>query len=173
MKKILVLCFVLNFLAQITFGETRVIRTYENVPTYNYNSNIYNSDLSIAEEYLFGNNFAKDNLESRLTRLEKRIFSNCYSSMNPAQRVNNILANYRQDYNGNYLPNYNRTTPAQRILNRFIGQPTGFTPPIMNTPFNEYGRPYSLNQGTFNNRGGYRYNNELPAAAGFGIRILD
>jgi len=87
--------------------------------------------------------------------------------------MNHALENYRDDYyNRNYLSQYyNTSTPAARIRNRFIGQPTGFTPPIFNnmpsgTDFS------SINQSSSSNRG-YGYNNYVPANTGMGIHILN
>lgn len=144
---------------------------YSNNDDYN---NVYNRDLSVVENYLFGTTFARENTTSRLNRIERRLFNQNYASMNLAQRMNNVLTNYRgNDYNNrNYLADYyNNTTPGQRIMNRFMGQPTGFTPQIMNTPYGTGYRP-GYSSSYYGNRG-YGYNNSIPAMTGAGIRILD
>jgi hypothetical protein len=93
--------------------------------------------------------------------------------MNPVDRVNNILMSYKNQYYDNYLPRKsNDDSIAQRLLNRFIGQPTGFTPPVTNTPYNDFGYPMGINKFNNSNRG-YSYNNTLPATAGAGVHILD
>lgn len=154
------------------------VKEYINKPAsnnYNNYNNVYNRDLNRVENYLFGTTYSRENTASRLNRIEKRLFSQNYGSMNLAQRMNNVLANYRRDdYNNrNYLADYyNNATPAQRIINRFTGQPTGFTPPIMNTPFGSGSFRPGYSQGYYGNRG-YGYHNSIPAMTGAGIRILD
>ena len=56
-------------------------------------------------------------------------------------------------------------------MNRFIGQPTGFTPSIIDTPFGGSFSP-AFSRGYTSNRG-YGYNNSIPAMTRAGIRILD
>lgn len=141
--------------------------------TNNNTNSIYNNDLARVEDYLFGTTYRKESTASRLNRIERCLFNRNYANMNIAQRMNNILANYHGDeyYNRNYLADYNRRTPAQRIMNRFIGQPTGFTPSIIDTPFGGSFSP-AFSRGYTSNRG-YGYNNSIPAMTRAGIRILD
>ena len=139
MKKLLAIGFTLFLLGTMcTVANATTVKTYSvgESPDYsmlnrtNNNTNsIYNNDLARIEDYLFGTTYRRETPASRLNRIERRLFNRNYANMNIAQRMNNILANYRQDdyYNRNYLADYNRRTPAQRIMNRFIGQPTGFT----------------------------------------------
>jgi len=179
MKKIMVLgLLVFISIQSLTFAETKVITTRTPVRSNNvaYANSAYNRDLSMVEDYLFGGSYADDTLASRLSRIERNLFGRVYSNMTNAQRMNNILANYRDDYNNkNYLADYYGTNrnPAQRILNRFLGQPTGLTPSIIGTPFDSYGSfPGGINKGYYSNRG-YGYNNSVPASMGAGIHILD
>ncbi len=176
MKKILFMLgvFVL-FVSCDTYAQTKVVKTYTDIPRGYDNYSMYNSDLAAVEDYLFGGSYKNDTLSSRFNRIERKLFSKCYPNLNPAQRMNNILANYRDNDNNTYLSDYygSNRNPAQRILNRFLGQPTGFTPPIMNSPFDYGGFPAGINRGIYNNRGGYAYRNEMPASAGFGVHILD
>lgn len=178
MKNLLSGLLVLLLAGNIALAETKVITTRTTVPANNnmYANPAYNRDLCTVEGYLFGGDYRDDNLLSRLSRIERKLFGRVYSNMSNAQRMNNILANYRDDYNNkNYLADYygyNRN-PAQRILNRFMGQPTGFTPSIIGTPFDSYGSfPGGINRGYYSNRG-YGYNNSVPASMGAGIHILD
>ena len=69
---------------------------------------------------------------------------------------------------------YNRR-PIQRVRNRIIGQPTGFTPSFMELPFgSSLGRGFGpgYNQ-SFGTNTGYGFLNSIPAMAGAGIKILD
>ena len=173
MNKYVVIMLSLTILISPLGAQSKVIRAISSLQNYD---SAYSDDIVLVEEYLFGGSYHNDTIPSRLARIERKLFGRCYPTMSAAQRMNNILANYREDYNDrNYLSDYygvNRN-PAQRILNRFLGQPTGFTPPVMNLPFNDYGRPYGINRSLYNNRGGYIYNNETPANTGIGIHILE
>ena len=183
MKKLLAIGFTLFLLGTMcTVANATTVKTYSvgESPDYsmlnrtNNNTNsIYNNDLARIEDYLFGTTYRRETPASRLNRIERRLFNRNYANMNIAQRMNNILANYRQDdyYNRNYLADYNRRTPAQRIMNRFIGQPTGFTPSIIDTPFGGSFSP-TFSRGYTSNRG-YGYNNTIPAMSRAGIRTLD
>lgn len=186
MKKLLAIGFTLFLFSSIvTIAGATTVKTYSvgESPDYsmlntknntNNTSAIYNNDLARIEDYLFGTTYRKETTAARLNRIEKRLFNRNYASMNIAQRMNNILANYRGDdyYNRNYLADYyNKRTPAQRIMNRVIGQPTGFTPSIIDTPFGGSFSP-TFSRGYTSNRG-YGYNNSIPAMSRAGIRILD
>ena len=175
MKKI-ILCIICTFCLQsLSLAEKRTVTTYQNIPSPSYSQNsIYNRDLANIENTLFGEIYQNESFISRLNRIEMRLFNRTYSSSNYATRMNNILANYKEDYyyNRNYLPTNKNKTTAQKIIDRFIGYPTGYTPQIVNTPFNDYGYPVGINRGYSSNRG-YRYNNYLPPTTGAGIHILD
>ena len=180
MKHFLTISFILvmlNAITQVANAATRTISQVYNVPTennYNYNYrniNPYSNDLSKIEDYLFGKTYRSESPENRLNRIEKNLFNRTYSSLTLAQRMNNALESYRDDYyNRNYLTQYANNTPSSRIRNRFVGQPTGLTPPIMNLPF---GPSFSgINQSFSSNRG-YGYNNYIPANTGMGVHILN
>ena len=177
MKKIILL-FVCVFLAlqMPASAKSKLGRTMAKVnDIYGYNS-IYGDDLAEIEEYIFGANFQNDTIQARLNRIERNLFSRCYPTLTLAQRMNNILANYRNNaVPRNYLSDYyeRNISPAKRFKNYFFGQPTGFTPPVMNMPFNDYGRPYGINRSYYNNRGSYSYQNEHPAGASLGVHILE
>jgi hypothetical protein len=141
----------------------------KNTNDYSSTNEIYSNDLTRVEKYLFGTAFKNDTTPERLNRIETRLFNKTFKSLNYAQRMNNILANYKDDFNNkNYLSEYYSTsTPSQRIRNRFIGQPTGFTPPIV--PYPAYSPQY--NRGYTSTRGyGYPI---TPAITRAGVRILD
>lgn len=174
MKKFIVYTLLLLIFAQSeVFSDTRTVTTYTQVPSYgNYNNNIYNSDLTVIEEYLFGTSYKKENYLQRMNRIEKRIFNKIFTDITPTERMNNILANYRNDYYyNNYLPNNRNKTFGERLMDRFIGYPTGYTPPVMNTPYNDYGYPIGINRGYTSNRG-YGFHNYSPST-GAGIHILE
>jgi hypothetical protein len=177
MKKILLLFVCVFLLLQgAASAKSKLIRTLANVnDMYGYNT-MYGDDLAEVEEYIFGASFERDTILARLNRIERNLFSQCYPTLSLSQRMNNILANYRKNNDPrNYLSDYygRNNSPVQRFKNYYFGQPTGFTPPVMNMPFNDYGRPYGINRGFYNNRGSYSYQNEYPTGAGFGVHILD
>lgn len=178
MKIYLLVLLLLNSLILPANAESRIVRTIS-TPSYQSQNDaaVYGNDLSAVENYLFGGDYRDDTVSSRLNRIERKLFSRCYPTLNPSQRMNNILANYQKHYNNrNYIDDYAYSrsySPFQKFYNRFIGQPTGFTPPVMNLPFNDYGQPYGFNRGIYNNRGSYSYSNETPASSGFGVHIID
>ena len=169
-----ILCLIL--LQNIAFSGTKIIQT-QALPTSGYENRLYAKDLKNIERYMYGKTYTYDSIEARLARIEKSLFGNIYLNLNYAQRMNNILSNYRKDYDDDYSAYTqsqfrNANTTAQRLLNRFIGQPTGFTPPIMNSPFDSYGYPAGINRyNRYNN--GYGYNNSIPMRAGAGVHIID
>ncbi len=193
MKKILAIS-ILVFGLTIANGEAQAytIRQIKNVPTYSGTTyNAYSNDLAHIEEYLFGKTYPNENVNNRINRIEKKIFNKTYSTMNTSSRMNNILANYRKydsfdnfdgfNTNSNFFTNsntgtsyYSRTsnyTPTRRIYNRFIGQPTGFTPPIMNSPFHRNSFGPRINRSIYRPRT-FGYNNFYPTSSRAGIRIL-
>ena len=156
---------------QESYAET-VKRVY-NIRQNNYNSP-YSNDLDTIEEYLFGKTYYKEAPGLRLNRIEESLFNKSYPTMNIAQRMNRALENYRDDYyNRNTLTQFaNSSNFGGRIRNRFIGQPTGFTPQIIQTPFSSGSFIPGINYGQASNRS-YKYGNFVPANMGAGITILD
>lgn len=179
MKKNLVIGLIIFAAMSITAdtANARTVTRVYNVPNQNYNNysniNPYTNDLSRIEDYLYGRTYRGETPENRLNRIEKTLFNKTYPSLHIAQRMNNALENYRDDYyNRNYLSQYySNSTPATRIRNRFLGQPTGFTPQITNTPFGFSSMP-GINSNYSHNRS-YGYNNFVPANMGAGIHILN
>lgn len=176
--------------------QAYTIRQIKNVPTYSGNTyNAYSNDLSHIEEYIFGKTYPNENINNRMNRIEKKIFNKTYSSMNTTSRMNNILANYRNKgkynntfsnldswgNNGTYYTNtgtgtnYYSTTsnysPRRRLYNRFVGRPTGFTPPIMNSPFHRNSFGPRINRNVYRPRT-FGYNNFYPTSTRAGITIL-
>ena len=97
--------------------------------------------------------------------------------MNISQRMNNILANYRgEDYPQRYYNNsaYNTSSSNRiknRLINTFVGQPTGFSPEITNSPYiNRFGPSY--NRGYYGTNGWGYHNSYNPTFGGAGIHIL-
>lgn len=145
-------------------------------PVYNnsYESQIYGNDLSVIENRIFGRTYKNESVSSRLVRIERSIYGNIHANLDYSQRLNNILADYNNSYNRNYLSDYNRNSGSavSKIFKNFIGVPTGFTPPVMNMPFNDYGYPAGINR-SYSSLRGYGFNNNIPANMGAGIHILD
>ncbi len=180
MRNILAISFIILLSMPLTINSADATSTVKKIigttpGSSSYTNNIYNRDLIRIEKYLFGRIYSKESTVSRLNRIERHLFNRNYNSMNLAQRMNNILSNYREDdYNNrNYLADYySNTTPAQRVFNRFVGQPTGFTPPITHTPFGSGSYRPGYSSSYYGNRG-YGYQNSIPAITGAGIHILD
>lgn len=152
MNKILAIGFIVLCLASL--NECAYSYTVRKIsPAYGSSTadNAYCNDLLHVEQYLFGKTYRKESINSRLNRIEKKIFNKTYSTMNTASRMNNILTNYRTanstTRNSKFLSestnpwsSYSYYTTSggsipNRMYNRFIGRPTGFTPPIINSPF--------------------------------------
>lgn len=187
MRNFLVNCLVVIFWSAIGFtAQAYTVKQLQNVPVnqnYGYYSedNLYNNDLSMVEKYLFGKTYTKENNNTRLERIEQRLFQNNYQSMSLSQRMNNILSNYRgNDYYNGYSNSYSRTgnsyyrptTAKNRIMNSLIGQPTGYTPDITNSPYlNRFGPSYS--RGYYGSNGWGYHNSFNPTMTGAGIHILD
>lgn len=142
---------------------------------YNSQTDVYDRDLDSIERYLFSKTYRSNTLQSRLNRIERKVFNRCYPSWNPTRRINHILANYNSNNNRNYIADYQYRKPVQRVRNRFIGQPTGFTPSFIDMPFgsgfgNRYGTGYNQ---SFGSNTGYGFLNSIPAMTNAGIKILD
>lgn len=176
MNKLLAISIILCSIS-LTLPEVFAYTITTNTPTYsNTMDNAYSNDLSHIEEYLFGKTYRSNSIDDRLKRIENKLFNKTYTSMNTTNRMNNILTNYRNTNSttgslsnfittsptgsGSYFTrsgNFSSYTPRQRLYNRFIGQPTGFTPPIMNSPFHRNSFP-GLRPGVAPGfRAGYRH----------------
>lgn len=173
MRKIIALTLLLSVFICIEACESRTVKRVYSVPNDTYSSP-YCEDLDLIENYLYGKTYYKEAPGLRLNRIEESLFNRTYPTMNIAQRMNRALENYRDDYyNRNYLTQFaNPQSFGRRIRNQFIGQPTGFTPPIINTPFASNGIMPGINYAGSHNRS-YRYGNHIPANMGAGITILD
>ncbi len=169
---LLVIVMIASYVEAVTVVKTQT------VPKYNYydrKNDMFDNDLERIERRLFRKTFCNNNLQTRLNRIERKVFNRCFPNWNPTRRINHILANYR-DNDSNYIvqQQYNRR-PIQRVRNRFVGQPTGFTPSFMDMPFgsgfgNGFGPGFNQSFGT---NTGYGFLNTIPAMAGAGVRILD
>lgn len=146
-------------------------------PNFNYSGNIYDRDLSRIEKYLFGQTYKNENNNSRLNRIEKELFNQNYSTMTESQRMNNILANYRgEEYSNAYYNKnssyYPQTSLKNKIRNTLVGQPTGYTPSLLDSPYlNRFGP--SFNRGYYGTNGWGYHNVYQPTMTGAGIHILD
>lgn len=166
-------------------GKAYTVTHVRNVPNSNYrnygnynNANPYHADLVRIERHLFNRAYLNDNNETRLNRIEKKLFNQTYSNMSIAQRMNNALANFRgEDYSSNnyYAQNnsyYPQNTIRNRLINTFVGQPTGYTPSITNSSYlNRFGP--SFNRGYYGTNGWGYHNSYHPTMTRAGIHILD
>ncbi|MGN0030822.1 MAG: hypothetical protein ACI37Q_02565 [Candidatus Gastranaerophilaceae bacterium] len=176
MSKISAIVVVLMLILSSNLAYSKTVTVTKNVNPYGYNNlyqnQVYSADLNRIEDFLFGRTFTNNSTLVRLNRIEQKLYSRNYSSKSLAERMNYILSNYRNDqsaYYSNYLSDYYDTsTPINRIRNRLIGTPTGFTPPIYNY---NYGNLNGINRSFSSNRG-YAYNNSIPMSTGAGIHIL-
>lgn len=189
MNKLLSIGLLVLSICLIELASEAVIVKYDNTGRPYYNNNIrrvqnttnpYNKDLCRVEQFLYGTTYSNQNNTTRLNRIEKRLFNRSYSSMNIGQRMNNILANYRGNYQQNYYSSrnngynnyYQPNTIKNRMINSFVGQPTGYTPSITNSPYlNRFGPSYS--RGYYGNNGWGYHNSYRPTMSGAGIHILD
>ena len=151
---------------------------YKLVNSFTFDSeNPYNQDLTRVEQSLFNKTFQNENNAERLNRIEFQIFKKNFPTLNISQRMNNVLANYRGDYMGSsyFAGNENYATPSlkNRIINRFVGQPTGFTPALSNSNFMNTTFGPSYNRGYYGSNGWGYHNSFNPTMTGAGIHILD
>ena len=184
MKKLLTIGYVLFSIVMFaSYVEAVTIVKKDNVVNpryYNNTTDMYDSDLDRIERHLFRKTYRSNNLQSKLNRIEKRLFNKNFSSWNNTRRINHILANYSNDYYRNYVTDHHSSRPVQRIKRRVVGQPTGFTPSVMDMPFGSgflnsgLGSTFApgFSQGFATNRG-YGFMNSIPAMTNAGIRILD
>ena len=153
-------CDVIKYYNTNNTGKSTISNTTDQ-------SSEYIQDLNIVERGIFGRIYASDNTKTRLSRIERRMFNRIYPSMAISQRMNNILTNYE---NGT---GYCGTMSLKdRLINSFIGQPTGYTPQIYPSPYiNSYGPSYM--RGTYGTNGWGYHNIVRPVMTGAGIHILD
>lgn len=186
MNKFFIFLMLLTVIIFTTTNAKALNINYVNgsTPYKNYqNSNPYSEDLTMVESYLFGYTYRNESNDNRLLRIEKRLFNRTFTSMAVTQRMNNILTNYRNDYKNycNTVPNrpyytsnnyYNGTNLRNRLINTFVGQPTGYTPQILNSDYiKNYGPSYTRG---FYGTNGWGYNNTYqPTMTGAGVTILD
>lgn len=183
MKNFLVLLIILSAVCP-SFAESRIIKTYAPAPNANGYYGSYNgvSDYSYAklaemENAVFGRNYAGQQLQSRLDRLEDRVFNRLYPDTSPEQRINNLLYNYNRAISQNTLaPSGNKLkTIVNDITSSFFGTPTGYTPPISDTysnwGSNGFGQRYGSYSDYYGNNGWHRYGRS--AGTGSSVHILD
>lgn len=113
MRRTLVLCFFLaassmSAYCETTFfpplqpvNQTNSIQDYSNSITsvpdpFVGNSTPNYSDISRIEQSLFGRNYDGQNINIRLTRIEKILFTTTYPGTPATQRIDNIISNFNQ-----------------------------------------------------------------------------
>jgi hypothetical protein len=168
MQKFITFSILILMLFQVNYANSVTLST-KGSTDYSSTNEIYSKDLARVEKYLFGISYKGDNIVERFNRIENKLFNKTYQDLNYAQRMNNILTSYKDDYNNKHYMSeyYSSNSPSQMMRNRFMGQPTGFTPPV--TPYPpyspQYNRGYSTTQG---------YGSPIPqTSAGASVRILD
>lgn len=178
MKNLFLICLLIcSIYAGFQSVEAYTFKQVQNSNYDYYNNNIYDNDLTRVEKYLFRQTFKQENNFSRLNRIERELFNQNYPSITISQRMNNVLANYRENdyYNGSYSSSnsyYPRTSIKNKIMNNLIGQPTGMTPSILSSPYiNRFGPSY--NRGYYGTNGWGYHNSYQPTMTGAGIHILD
>lgn len=178
MKNLFLICLLIcSIYAGFQSVKAYTFKQVQNSNYDYYNNNIYDNDLTRVEKYLFRQTFKQENNFSRLNRIERELFNQNYPSMTISQRMNNVLANYRENdyYNGSYSSSnsyYPRTSIKNKIMNNLIGQPTGMTPSILSSPYiNRFGPSY--NRGYYGTNGWGYHNSYQPTMTGAGIHILD
>ena len=136
---------------------------------YNTRYNLKSNELSALEEYAFNNNFAHENNLQRLCRLEMQTFGSIQQGDFDTRYKNvrtAILSRPKQKQN---------YTVWKNLANYFIGQTTGYTPPIINTlpqnTFSTFGNSNGIEYANPYHRG-YRINN-FWGGSGSKISILD
>lgn len=179
MRNLLKFGFTLLGIVMIaSYVEAVTVVKTQSAPKYNYydsRSDMFDYDLDRIERKLFRKTYSSNNLQVRLNRIERKVFNRCFPNWNPTRRLNHILANYRDDDNSYIVQEQYNRRPIQRVRNRIIGQPTGFTPSFMDMPFgSSFGRGFGpgYNQ-SFGTNTGYGFLNSIPAMTGAGIKILD
>lgn len=104
--------------------QTNDLMQNDTVSSANINDNFSSqikdnySNLSMIEQSLFGKNYANQNLNSRLTRIERALFSTTHPQAPSAQRIDNIISNFNQI---NKNPNISRNT-LSRLESKVFGQ---------------------------------------------------
>ena len=186
MKYLTVICLLLMSACCSFAGTAHVIaqNPYINNPYYRHNNyyqaEILPRDLSALEKYSMNRVYSRDNSLSRLERLENIAFGSIQSG-DIKSRYKNVEAAILS------RPKYNTQRSALgRLTNYFLGQPTGYTPPLYDGFGNNYTQAYDsyLNNGNVygNSRinqysngifgGGYSlFNNNF--GNGSSVRILD
>lgn len=75
-------------------------------------------DISNIENSLYGRTFEMQNISTRLSRIEKTLFTTTYPSANNLQRIDNIISNFNQI---NKYPNISRNI-LSRMENKVFSQ---------------------------------------------------
>ena len=186
MKYLIVICLLLMSVCCSFAGTSRVItqNPYINNPYYRHN-NYYQTevlprDLSALEKYSMNRVYSRESSLRRLERLEDLAFGSIQSG-DIKSRYRNVEAAILS------RPQYNtQRSVLGKLTNYFLGQPTGYTPPLYDNFGNNYLPPYDsyLNNGNIygNSRinqysngifgGGYSlFNNNLGNRSS--VRILD
>lgn len=175
----------------------RIDNIISNFNQINKYPNISQNELSRLESRIFSQNFAQDNPQRRIERLEQQLFG--------AIQSGSLISRYEaikmaaKSYNRNNLYNSGgimqggwKGLAANLGSSMLGGTMTGFTPPInpysnynygangLNNYYNTYANPYSGNSGIYRgmrtNRGlgGYSYHDCFnDFGTGTGVSILD
>lgn len=141
MKRALILCLFFLFLifsetcgnCAITFfpplqpiGGVNPIQNYSNITStadpFADPSGMNYPDISRIESSLFGHSFDGQNISSRLSRIERTLFTTTYPNSSNAQRIDNIISNFNQI---NRYPNISRNVLSRieaKVFNQSFPQ---------------------------------------------------
>jgi len=155
--------------AVIPFGD---------VPVKNsQNYSIYSRDLNRIELELYGKIYSSDSDENRIKRIENTLYEKNFDNYTLSRRMNMILQDYTADMYGSqdgamYCSPSNNSI-LSKLKNTFIGQPMGYTPPVIEpSPYlNTYGPSYM--RGYYGTNGWRSHNSYNPIYTGAGVHILD
>lgn len=138
-------------------------------------SDLYSSDLSHIEKFLFGRTYTKESVIIRVARIEGKLYGKKLVAMSLADRINNILRDYQgYGYTANSQETYCSPKKGilQKIKDTFIGYPVGYTPQIEPSPYiNTYGPSYM--QGFYGSNGWRDHNFYNPSYAASRLHIAD
>jgi len=165
--------YVILFVVSVLFmgaAQAYTVDRYDRVLNASYGDCVPKSSinkLNEIENSLYGKVYADQELLARIERLENTVYNRYYPSYPIDQRLNNLIYNYNYGAR-NRLARTNRLRRIVDSINStFVGVPTGFTPPINDPYYDDYGYGnyyYGTN--------GVRYRN-TRINTGSGIRILD
>ena len=174
--KIAFISLILVSVSAIEVGA--VIIPQREIPVKNsQNSSLYSRDLNRIELELYGRIYSSDTDENRIKRIENTLYEKNFDNYSLSRRMNMILRDYAADMyqaqNGSMYCSPSNSGILSKLKNTLIGQPMGYTPPIIEpSPYlNTYGPSYM--RGYYGTNGWRSHNSYNPIQTGAGVHILD